>query len=170
MNSQWTDQLATELQLVYRKLLQMGATKEDAEDLIQETAIQFLHYLSAIEPENARAWLYRTAIHRFYDNLRKQKRWHAYIESGNWRETLESLSPEEQLIQVESAAEIQKYMEQLSLKDQELLTLKYISQLSLEEIADLHTTSDKTIKTQLARARKRLAALIKQKEGFPHAE
>lgn len=170
MNSQWTDQLAAELQLVYRKLLQMGATKEDAEDLIQETAIQFLHYLSAIEPEKARAWLYRTAIHRFYDSLRKQKRWHAYIESGNWRETSASISPEEQLIQVESAAEIQKYMEQLSPKDQELLTLKYISQLSLEEIADLHMTSDKTIKTQLARARKRLASLIKQKEGFPHEE
>lgn len=165
MKTSWTEQLASELQLVYRKLLQMGATKEDAEDIIQETAIQFLHYLSAIEPVKARAWLYRTATHRFFDHLRKQNRWYSYVESGNWLEFTEVRSPEDTLLTQEQSLEFQQYLQQLSSKDQELLTLKYSSQLTLEEIATIYETSDKTIKTQLARARKRFASKIPQQGG-----
>ena len=170
MKSKWTDQLATELQLVYRKLLQMGATKEDAEDIVQETAIQFLHYLSAIEPSKARAWLYQTAIHRFFDHLRKQKRWYTYIESGSWLDFSEERTPEQALLTAEQSHEVQQALTRLSGKDQELLTLKYRSELSLEEMALLYGTTDKTIKTQLARARKRLAQLIEKKEGQVDAE
>lgn len=40
----------------------MGAIKQDAEDVVQETAYQFIKYIAGIKVEQAEAWLFRVAI------------------------------------------------------------------------------------------------------------
>ncbi|MFJ7942012.1 hypothetical protein ACIQYG_26700 [Peribacillus sp. NPDC096622] len=49
--------LNKKLKAVYFFLLKMGAIKEDAEDIVQETAFQFVQYLDTLQEEYVDAWL-----------------------------------------------------------------------------------------------------------------
>ena len=164
MNEVFENQLREKLHLVYLTLLKMGARKEDAEDIIQETTIQFLQYLDGISPTNAGAWLYRVAINKYYDLLKKEKTVNNYILSFDMNELLEFETPEDVYLKKEYTQNIQQLLKRLSTKDAELLLLKYSAEFSLKEIAILFHTTDKTVKTQLARARIRLMTLIKEED------
>ncbi|MGE7186849.1 RNA polymerase sigma factor [Peribacillus sp. NPDC006672] len=71
MDEQLSLYLNKKLKAVYFFLLKMGAIKEDAEDIVQETAFQFVQYLDTLQEEYVDAWLYRVAINKYYDSLRK---------------------------------------------------------------------------------------------------
>ncbi|WP_277584930.1 sigma factor [Psychrobacillus antarcticus] len=54
--------LERKLKGVYYVLLKMGAKKEDAEDILQETAYRFVQLLDGVDERYMNAWLYRVAI------------------------------------------------------------------------------------------------------------
>ena len=62
------------LKIVYSYLIKMGASKEDAEDIIQDTAYKFLQYIDSIQFNNTKAWLFRVAVNQYYDMSRKKSR------------------------------------------------------------------------------------------------
>lgn len=72
MDELYNKQLQEKLLAIYKTLLTMGARKEDAEDIVQETAIQFIQYIDGISPNDASAWLYKVAIHKYYDLIKSQ--------------------------------------------------------------------------------------------------
>jgi len=51
-------------------------------------------------------------------------------------------------------------------KEMELLLLKYSAELTLNEIAILFQTTDKSIKTQLARARKKFSEVFERTGNY----
>lgn len=53
------------LKFVYSYLLKMGASKEDAEDIVQDTAYKFLQYIDSVT--NTQSWLFRVAVNQYYD-------------------------------------------------------------------------------------------------------
>ena len=55
------------LKFVYSYLIKMGASKEDAEDIIQDTAYKFLQYIDSIQMDNIKSWLFRVAVNQYYD-------------------------------------------------------------------------------------------------------
>ena len=44
------------LKFVYAYLIKMGASKEDAEDIIQDTAYKFLQYIDSVQIDNIQRW------------------------------------------------------------------------------------------------------------------
>lgn len=54
--------LNEKLSFIYAYLLKMGASKEDAEDIIQDTAYKFLLYIDSMNIKNIESWLFRVAI------------------------------------------------------------------------------------------------------------
>lgn len=162
MNEQYSKQLQVKLLAVYKTLLKMGARKEDAEDIVQETAIQFIQYIDGISPTDASAWLYKVAIHKFYDSLKKEKTQQAYYITFRLDDLLDSETPEKMLLQQELQHEIVTQLKRMSEKEARLLVMKYSANLSLKDIAKLTGTTDKTVKTQLARAKEKLKQLMKE--------
>lgn len=53
--------------------MKIGARKEDAEDITQETIIKTIECLLQIEPEIMRAWMFKVAMHRYYSLYNKNK-------------------------------------------------------------------------------------------------
>lgn len=162
MNDAFGKRLQQKLHLVYLTLIKMGVSKEDAEDITQETAIRFLQYIDGIEVQFAQAWLFRVAINIYYDSLRREKTREKYILSFDTTELFEFDTPEQMLLQKEFLNNIQSVLSKMKPKEAELLLLKYSADFSLKEIASVFQTSDKTIKTQLARAKQKMLKLIKE--------
>ena len=158
--------LKQKLKGVYFVLLKMGAKKEDAEDILQETAYRFVHLLDGIDKAYMDAWLYRVAINLFYDGLKKQKTKDYYLATFNTRDLLDLQTPEQSLIEGEFQQRIKIALSKLTPKDTEILLLKYSAEFSLKDIAHLLETTDKSIKTQLARAKKRLRKMIEEDTYF----
>ncbi|GAB7388760.1 sigma-70 family RNA polymerase sigma factor [Bacillaceae bacterium] len=143
--------LLEKMKQIHRYLLRLGADRNDAEDIVQDTVYQGLLYIDSIDPEKFSAWLFKVALHRYYDVCRKKKRIQIPIDSFTAEETE---IPEELLLQKEKQEEIERVLEELSPIYKQLLIMKYEMDLSYKEIASLLGLKPEMVKTYLFRARK----------------
>lgn len=150
-NERMLQLMQNKMKHIQQYLIRLGANRADAEDIIQDTVYQGLLYLDSIVPEKFSAWLYRVALNRYYDMLRKQKR----IEWLDQEPTVEgSEIPEEILLRKERREEIEHVMDALNPIYKQLLILKYELNFSYREISDLVGMREEMVKTYLFQARK----------------
>ena len=142
------------LKFVYAYLLKMGASKEDAEDIIQDTAYKFLQYIDSVQIDHIQSWLFRVAINQYYDLSRKKSRRRDILLKFNVQEIFEEETPEKVLMQSELERGIQEILTNLNPKYRQLLLLKYSTGLKIKDIAELYSMKEGSIKTILHRARK----------------
>lgn len=150
-NERMLQLMQNKMKHIQQYLIRLGASRADAEDIIQDTVYKGLLYLDSIVPEKFSAWLYRVAINQYYDMLRKRKR----IEWLDQEPTVEgSEIPEEILLRKERREEIEHVMDALTPIYKQLLILKYELNFSYREISDLLGMREEMVKTYLFRARK----------------
>lgn len=154
MNKDWEQLLLSHAEVVFKYLLKMGATKEDAEDVVQEAIIKTIECLTTIQSENLRAWLFKVALNRYYTMYNKQKRMTSLGE-----EDIEKLKSalddvELQFLQKEQNSKVVEALQELQPVFQQLLLMKYDMDLSYKEIASILAVSESHVKTYLQRARK----------------
>lgn len=151
--------------MITRCLYRFCPHRSDLEDLVQDTFIKVFRKLEtwqATAPfEN---WMRKIAYNTGYDFFRKNSRNPASIAKGNTEENeiaLERLS--EDATQRESYEMIEQAQKALSLLDTEdrmLLTLQYLEELSLAEIADQFGWGLSKTKVKSFRARNKLKKLL----------
>lgn len=147
--------------IAYRILNQ----REDAEEVAQDA---FLRAFGALKEFQRTAkfttWFYRIVFNSALEAKRKQKVIFDDIEL----EAEEISSTDDQwhsLQKQEQAAQIQKALTHLSTDDVTMITLFYLKEHSLEEIAQITDIKEETIKVKLHRARKRLAEMLHLRLG-----
>ncbi|UFT99335.1 RNA polymerase sigma factor [Radiobacillus kanasensis] len=155
------------LKFVYSYLLKMGASKEDAEDIIQDTAYKFLQYMDSIKVTNIKSWLFRVAVNQYYDLTRKNSRRRDVLLKFNLTELLEEDTPEKAVLRSELEEDIHELLKRLKPKYRQLLLLKYSTGLRVQEIADLYDMKEGSVKTVLHRARKEF---IQQYRRYDHEQ
>jgi len=153
--------LNSELNIVYRYLLKLGVSKEDAEDVVQETAYKYLLYYDSIKTNKIRSWLIRVALNFYYDQCRKQNRYDLNVNLELLIEEKEAL-PEEVILKKERNTEVGDALSRLKPYFQEILLLKYQSGLSYNDISKLLDINISSVKTNLFRARKKLEKAYKE--------
>ncbi|MCM3324778.1 RNA polymerase sigma factor [Cytobacillus kochii] len=141
--------------LIFRYLLKVGCSREDAEDIIQNTFYKAIENMIHLEVENPSAWLFKVATHNYYDLCRKQKR-HPQVKVHD--EFLENFlahadEGERFVINQENKAEIHAVINQLKPSQANLLLLKYEMDLSYEQIGNLLNMKIDTVRVTLYRAR-----------------
>ena len=139
--------------VVFKYLIKIGATKEDAEDFTQEMIIKTIECIQQIEPEKMRAWMFKVAIHRYYSLYNKNK---SVVRLNH--DDLERLKTvfehvESDLLMKEQANELVEALQGLQPKFQQLLILKYYMELSYKEISEILDVKETIVKTYLQRAR-----------------
>ena len=144
--------LATEVSYY---LINRGCSKEDAEDILQDVLIKFWVLESPLPKEKIRAWMYQVARHEFY-NLHKRK--------TNYQRILTEFFPSSQQFTAFDLDESELLSSLLKLdeKSAELLLLKYVEELSLNEISQLLGRKITILKTELYRARRKLKTILKE--------
>ncbi|MDW7673810.1 MAG: sigma-70 family RNA polymerase sigma factor [Bacillota bacterium] len=141
-----------EVKLVFKHLLKMGASKEDAEDIIQETLYKTIKYIDSIDRDKVRAWLFKVAINSYYNLYNKNKR--SSISVNALQDfTVLTETPEDYIITEEKRKAIQRAFELLKPSYRELLVFKYVLDLSYKEIANILEMKEEKVKIYLYRAR-----------------
>ena len=144
--------------LAYRML----HSRHEAEEIVQETFLRVFTNLDRYDEfQKFSTWIYRIGTNLCIDRLRKRKATYSLDaemkdgEGTDWYSTLPSLedTPDEQVALSETQTEIRKSIDSLPDKYKSVVILRYLQDLSLQEISDVLSMPVTTIKTRLHRGR-----------------
>lgn len=139
---------------------------EDALDLTQETFIRAYRSMEKFRGESSvSTWLYRIAVNLCKRHLSKKWRWTHIIagsaqapdiEPAIRRVSSQEISADEAVIKEERATTVQDQIQSLPPKYKTVIVLKYLQDLSYEEISDVLNIRVGTVKSRLNRAKQML--------------
>jgi RNA polymerase sigma-70 factor (ECF subfamily) len=156
--------------LGYRMLNQ----RQEAEDVVQETFLRVYTNLDRYdENQKFSTWIYRIATNLCIDRLRKRKPSYSIDaelpegEGTDWHAMLASddASPETELILSETQQHIREAIQSLPDKYKSIVVLRYLHDLSLQEISDILEMPVTTVKTRVHRGREFLRKKLESEYG-----
>ncbi|MCL2496069.1 MAG: sigma-70 family RNA polymerase sigma factor [Clostridiales bacterium] len=174
-----------ELALAYQKLIyniavRMLGNAEDAADMTQETLLKIYRALPKYRGDAAfSTWVYRITANTCRDMMRRNRKhqealWVDFAgddnDESNLREVADySAIPEDILLAKESEGYLNALINGLSPKYRMIITMREISGLGYQEIADAAGISIGTVKSRLARARQCMREqILANAEQYPH--
>ena len=144
-----------------------------AEDAAQETFISAYRGMGRFRGGSLRAWLLRIASNVSLDFIRASRRRREesldqFLLNPGFQVSSSAESPEQQALRGELGAEIQRAILDLPEDQRVVLVLVDVQGLSYEEAAESTGASLGTVKSRLARARKRVRDnLVRRRELLP---
>ncbi len=147
---------------IYRLLLAMLRDAEAADTLTQECFLRAYQKRGSFRGEASVAtWLVRIALNlaRDHQKSRRQRFWSRLLGSGDPGAAAAAAevpdgraSPERELLAREEAASVARAVESLPPRQREVFLLRYVEEMSLEEIAQATGLETGTVKSHLSRA------------------
>lgn len=133
------------------------ANQSDAEEILQDTLYAFLEAIRDFQGKsNIQTFLFSICQHKVVDYYRRKKLKQAVFSQMPQLEAIISplVSPEDQLDATLVKEKIHAVLGRLLPRHRQILVLKYLDGLSVEEIAKHLTLTFKSVESQLFRARK----------------
>ncbi len=150
--------LLKDISIELRKyLISKGASKDMAEDVVQDVFVKVLEMDLILPPDKIRPYMYQIAKTRYIDLYRRDK---------HLKEILQLyLIPEKKNVDTSdirnSSKKLPGILNKLSSNDQAILKMKYIENQSIDQISVELKTNARAIKMRLYRLRQE-----KSKKGF----
>jgi len=150
---------------IYHLGYRMLGNRQEAEDIVQETFMRLYSNLHRYdENQKFSTWIFRIATNLCIDRLRKRKLTYsldAEVNDGEGNDYYAMMSsdedtPEKQVIVSETQRQIRKVIDNMPDKYKSIIVLRYLQDLSLQEISDVLDMPITTIKTRLHRGREYL--------------
>ncbi len=158
---------------IYFMIQKMVNNKDDAEDLTIEAFGKAFNNLRKYSPDYAfSTWLYRIAINNCIDFIRKKRLETFSLDepmgagdgeegTGPTRDVQSNvLDPEEEIIKKQRILLMRNVIEKLNNKYRRLIELRYLKELSYQEIAETLNLPLGTVKAQLFRAKELLHNIL----------
>lgn len=142
---------------VFRFIYMKTSSKEIAEDLTSECFLGAMQYLKNKEIRNMRAFLFRAARNRVIDYYRRKDR---IIYSD---EIVLANAPATRRDDMAIAFDAQTVIKQLSAlkeQDKDILTMRYVEDMDISEIAKAMGKSQVAIRVQIFRALRKFKKII----------
>ena len=143
----------------------MGNT-EDVSDLVQETFVKVYLNLAKYDPRYTFGqWIYTIARNTFIDYVRRRRDNLSIdsITSPSVAPTADE-EPDSRIINEQHSVQIARCMDSLPEKYRQMAELRFVREMSYEEIAAQVGLPIGTVKTQIHRARERLTKLISEND------
>jgi RNA polymerase sigma-70 factor (ECF subfamily) len=143
---------------VYRIVLRMVRSPDDADDLTQDTFVRAHRGLKTFREEfDFHPWLYRIAVNQAINFINKRKRQAAVdideVPEGDVKSGPEPESPIQAASRQELLTRLEEALRRLPEEQRTVFLLRVQEGLSYEEIADTMQTPKGTVMSRLARAR-----------------
>jgi len=143
---------------VFRIVLRMVRSPDDADDLTQDTFVRAHRGLKTFKDEyDFHPWLYRIAVNQAINFLNKRKRQAAAdldeVPEGDIRTGPEPESPLQSASRQELLTRLESALDKLPEEQRTVFLLRVQEGLSYEEIAETMDTPKGTVMSRLARAR-----------------
>jgi RNA polymerase sigma factor (sigma-70 family) len=150
----------------YRLACWLTGSRTDSEDVVQDACLRALRAIGGFSNGNARAWLLTIVRHSAYDWMRKNRPGSVAL-----IEDLEAVerapagepdldTPERALIAQDDATQLESAIAALPAAFREALVLREVQGLTYCEIAEVTGVPTGTVMSRLARARRRLVAIM----------
>lgn len=145
---------------IYNAAYRVLGRDEDAGDVAQTVFLKVAEHMRDYDPSHRFfSWIYRIAMNESLNLLRRNGRDQPMDEDAEY-EGPESLGPEHQAAEAESARRIQKALLGMKPADRAVIALRHFSDCSYEEIAQILEIDVKTVKSRLFEARTRMRTLL----------
>lgn len=134
----------------------------DAWGILQETWVKAIRSIKTLrDPKNLAAWLYSIARKTSMTHLRKK-----YARQGlfDYKDDMSNIESNAENFHFDNAQEVHFGLSKISLPHREVLTLFFLQDLSLTQIAQVLSVSVGTVKSRLYHA-KRVLRVVLEKEG-----
>ena len=123
---------------VYYKVLGIVKNSDDAEDISQEVFISVYKNLKKFKGESIYTWIYRIAINKTYDFLKKNK---------TMLEINEEILSLEYNVDMNTNMILTEKLKKISMQEREFVILKDIYGYKLKEIAEMKDMNLSTVKS-----------------------
>jgi RNA polymerase sigma-70 factor, ECF subfamily len=139
------------------------ATEEVAWDVLQQTWIKVLKGITTLDdPRRLPTWLYQIARRTAASHWRGHYREQARLEDNTG---MAGLAEAEEGWHFEDAERVHYALSRVSLAHREVLTLQFMDDLSLEQMAEILAVPLGTVKSRLSYAKRALRAILEREEG-----
>ncbi|WP_345891257.1 RNA polymerase sigma factor [Burkholderia sp. Ax-1719] len=141
----------------------------DAEDIVQDAFLRAFRFFDTFRGDEARPWLLAIVRRVWYDEWRRRAGSQEVAQFDELRDDLapegwdtgeSGVDPETLAIRAESSRHVHEALQRLPVEYREVLVLRELEELEYREIATVIDVPMGTVMSRLARARKRLAAML----------
>lgn len=136
------------MSLIFKYLISIGASKEDAEDIIQETFVKTYENIDVLIDCNLKAWMFKVSLNKFYTLYKKSK-----TKVSLTNELCSTLKNDFEISHVDNSIDINSVLSKMNEAQKNLLILKYELGLSYANIGNLLNITEASAKTFCYRAR-----------------
>jgi RNA polymerase sigma factor (sigma-70 family) len=153
---------------LYATILRMTKNPQDAQDFVQEAFIKVYHQLGKYDGKGSfSSWIYRVAINHCLDEFRKKSYHIQKVELSENR--LENPThPEVIFLKKEKSRQLERIVATLPEDERMIILLRYVNELSYDEISELLDTPVTTVRNKLHRAKMKMRKYVNQEGGYFH--
>ena len=146
---------------VFRLALRMCGNEADADEVAQEAFLSAWKGLPNFRGESRfSTWLYQLTTHAAIDLMRREKRQAAAEDIDEITTADDGPSPQQQVERAETQREIRSALMQLPEEYRQVLLLRFMQELSYEEIGRALKLPVGTVKSRLNRAKAQLKDIL----------
>ncbi|WP_075620441.1 RNA polymerase sigma factor [Paenisporosarcina indica] len=150
---------------LYGTIVRMTKNPQDAQDLVQEAFIKVYRQLDKYDEKGSfSSWLYRVAMNHCMDEFRKKKYQMQQSEIGE-NNIINTNHPEVIFLKKEKQRQLERLIATLPNDERLIILLRYVNELSYDEISDLVEVPLSTVRNKLHRAKKKLRDRVRHEGG-----
>lgn len=151
---------------LYATILRMTRDPQDASDLVQEAFIKIYEQLGKYDGKGSfSSWIYRVAFNHCMDEFRKKSYQMKRVEINE--ELMEDPKhPEVIFLKKENARQLERLISTLAEDERIIILLRYVNELSYDEISELVDVPVSTVRNKLHRAKKKMRETVKREGGY----
>ena len=146
---------------IYNAAFWILRSADDAKDIAQDVFLKVAERLDEYDSHHRFfSWIYRIAVNESLNLLRRHRHEDALEDDVDIAGD-EGAGPERQASAAQLARQLRSAMMTMATSDRLVLTLRHFSECSYEEMAQILEIDEKTVKSRLFEARRRLRGLLK---------
>ena len=142
----------------YGYFYRLSGDSSVSDDLLSELFVKLVEKIGSYKGGSFESWLFRIATNIFHDYLRGKQRRKKLLEAG--KKQLKPKLTEEKRSDAEMLDRLQIQLKNLDIDTRELIILRFYSQLSFKEIAEMRAEPIGTTLARLHRGLKKLREMM----------
>ena len=135
----------------------LTGNRDDANELLSELFLKLIEKIAGCKPQTFEPWLFKTASNLFADYIRAKKRQQKMLSKAAEQMPSET-APEKK--DDYTADKLTVYLQKLDSETAEIITMRYYSGLSFEELAKIRNEPIGTCLSKVHRGLKKLRQLM----------